>query len=163
MSLIYSLLNKIFSEFLESTQKSEAYNGARFFVIASITAIISLIVSRIFTSKKDLKASEIKVIYEGKSFCLSAFCDSGNVLVEPLSGKPVILLSQYTDLGKIIFYKPDKFKRYIPYTDVTGQGIIKGIVPDEIIVNDISISAVIAPIDKKSFDGYDALVPSSIV
>jgi hypothetical protein len=88
MSLIYSLLNKIFSEFLESTQKSEAYNGARFFVIASITAIISLIVSRIFTSKKDLKASEIKVIYEDgtektvkRGVCFSVYDEGDTVKV----------------------------------------------------------------------------------
>lgn len=163
MSLLYSLLNTVFYDLIKNYSQSSAYNGARFFVIASITAIISMVFSRIFTSKKDIKSTEIIIEYDKKRFVINALCDSGNILSEPISGKPVVIVSNRSKIGKIISEKEDKNKRYIPYKDVHGKGIIKGVLPEKIIINKNIVDAVVAPVDNTDFGGYEALVPISLV
>ena len=163
MSLLYSVLNSVLYDFLKNYPQSSAYNGARFFIIASITAIISMVFSRIFTSKKDIKSVEITIEYAKENYKIIALCDSGNILTEPISGKPVIILSNSTKLGKIISENEDKNIRYIPYKDVCGKGIIKGVLPKKIIIEKNEVDAIIAPVDKKDFAGYEALVPISLI
>ncbi len=163
MSLLYSFLNKIFYKFLEAYPQKSLYNGTRFFIIASITAIVSMIFSRIFTSKKDIKSASMVVTIDKEEYNIDALCDSGNVLTEPISGKAVVLVTLNSRLGKLIHNKDDKNKRFIPYKDVGGKGLLKGIVPEKIFVNKNYVDAVIAPVDKKDFAGYDALIPISLV
>lgn len=163
MSLIYSILNRIFYDVIKNYSEVSIYNGARFFIIASITAIVSIVVSRIFTSKKDVKAVEIKIIYEGSEYKIQALCDSGNLLVEPISQKPVVLVSEKTRVGRALLNKEDRYKRYIPYKDVSGEGILKGVTPEKIYVGDNLVDAIIAPINKVGFAGYDALVPRALI
>ncbi len=163
MSLMYSALNKILYDIIKDYPQKSAYNGARFFIIASITAVVSIIVSRIFTKKKDVKAIEVKIKYDSVEYKLQGLCDSGNLLVEPLSLKPVILVSDDSKMGRIIASKDDKFKRYIPFKDVSGNGILKGVIPEKIYVGDNLVDAVVTPIENKSFAGYQALIPASLV
>jgi stage II sporulation protein GA (sporulation sigma-E factor processing peptidase) len=163
MSLLYSLLNRLFYDIIKSYSSVSIYNGSRFFIIASLTAVVSIIVSRIFTSKKDVKAIEIKIIYENCVYKIQALCDSGNLLVEPISQKPVILVAEKTRMGKVLASKEDKYKRYIPYKDVGGEGILKGAIPDKVYVGDNLVDAIVAPIKHNDFAGYDALVPRALI
>lgn len=163
MSLLYSFLNRLFFEFLAEFPVKNAYNGARFFLIVSITAIVSIFFSRIFSKKGDIKATVVTIEYEGESYKITALCDSGNMLTDPLSGKPVVLVSEKTRLAKKLEKVDDKFKRYIPYSDVSGKGMLKGIIPKKIIVGENLVDAIVAPINKDSFASYEALVPQTLV
>ena len=163
MSLLYTFANKLLADIIASYSYQSAYNGARFFIIASISIIIGIIFSRIFTSKKDVKSTEIKITYQNKEYKLSALCDSGNLLTEPISAKCVILVTSNSDIGSKITALEDIYKRYIPYSDVGGNGALKGIIPEKIIVGDNMVDAIIAPINKNDFGGFDALVPSALV
>ena len=163
MSLLYSFLNKLLAEVIANYSQSTAYNGARFFIIASITAIVSIIFSRIFTSKRDVKSTEITIRLDDKDFTMEALCDSGNMLRDPILAKPVVLVSNDSKIGKIIINKEDKKKRFIPYSDVSNSGILKGIIPEKVMIGDNFVDAIIAPIEKKDFAGYEALVPSKLL
>ncbi|MBQ8545897.1 MAG: sigma-E processing peptidase SpoIIGA [Clostridia bacterium] len=163
MSLLYSILNKLLAEVIANYSQTTAYNGARFFIIAAITAIVSIIFSRIFTSKKDVSSTEITVRLDEIDFKMNALCDSGNMLCDPILSKPVILVSCESKIGKIITSKEDKRKRFIPYSDVSSSGILKGIIPEMVKIGDNIVDAVIAPIEKKDFAGYEALVPSKLL
>ena len=105
----------------------------------------------------------IVITIKDKKFILKGLCDSGNLLTEPLTGKCVILVSEKTLIGSLINNESDLKKRYIPYHGVEKEGILKGIIPQKILVNECEKSAIIAPIENKSFEGYDALVPSSLI
>lgn len=163
MSLLYSFLNRIFLDFLAEYPVKSVYNGARFFLIVSITAIVSIFFSKIFTNKKDIKATEVTIEYGGEKYKITALCDSGNMLTDPLSGKPVVLVSKKTRLGNKLEKVDDKFKRYIPYNDVSGKGMLKGIVPQKIKVGENLVDAIVAPINKDDFASYEALVPQTLV
>ena len=105
----------------------------------------------------------MKVMMKNKSYHLKGLCDSGNVLFEPITGKSVILVSSVSDIGKMIELESDIKKRYIPFCSVDKKGMLRGIVPDKLLINNSEISAIIAPAENKSFNGFDALVPLSLV
>ena len=162
MSITYSLLNKlILSSFVEDTYAS--YSGARIFIIIGLTAVISLIFSRILTKNKNVEFVDLNIKIKNNDYSLRGLCDSGNLLVEPFSGKGVILVSEESLLGKEILSYDDYRVRYIPYKDISGEGILKGISPKEIKINGRLIDAVIATSKNNNFNGYDALVPKTVL
>ena len=163
MSLLFTFFNKIFGEYIQKYSQENVYNGARFFIIASLTAIVSIMFTRIFTTKKDIKATEITIKVDKKEYKIEALCDSGNMLCDPILVKPVILVTDNSKIGKMIKNKDDIKKRYIPYSDVSGSGILKGIVPESVVVGNNVVDAIIAPIEKNDFAGYEALVPANLV
>ena len=165
MSLIFSIFNKIFYTYIVNSKliATNAYNGVRFIVVALISILASFIVTRIYNSKKAIKNVQIEIEFENNSYSLNGLCDSGNLLTEPLSGKSVILVSQSSMLGGEIKNHPDYKKRYIPYTSVNAKGILKGIIPKKIIINDSEVDAIVATSEENDFGGYEALVPISLI
>lgn len=163
MSLIYSFMNRIFADAISKIEKTTSYNGARFFLIASVTAIVSIVFARVFTREKDKKTALLKIEYEGTEYKFEGLVDSGNRLKDPLSQKPVILLSNAVALSEKIKLKDDKYKRFIPYGDVSGGGILKGIMPKKIYINDALADGIVCVSDKSDFSGYNALIPSCLL
>ena len=163
MSVMYSLLNKLLLYVGRDQTLKEKYSSARSFIIIGLTAIISTVLVRIFTSKKELRAVNLLVVYDGEEYKLCGLCDSGNLLTEPFSGRKVILVSESSPLGEKILSIDDIYKKYIPYKDATGNGLLKGIIPKCVTVNENKTDAVVATVKNKQFDGYDALVPSALL
>lgn len=163
MSLLYSFMNKLLADFIADYSYEGAYNGARFLIIVSLTSIISMALSKMFTAKKSIKSIEVAITYENKCFKLNGLCDSGNTLTEPISGKPVILVSEDSEIGRMIKNTQEIHKKFIPYKAVGNEGMLLGIKPKAIVINDITIDAILAPVREKNFSGFEALVPSSLV
>lgn len=163
MSLLYSLMNSVLSSFISNYSYESAYEAGRLWIIISLTAIISVVFSRILTSKKEVKTAEIKVLIKETKYELTGLTDSGNLLKDPLSGKSVILVNEESELGKRIIKIEDIYKKYIPYRDVSGEGILKGVIPDEIFINEVQVTAVVATVKTNGFGGYDALIPNALI
>ena len=163
MSLLYNFLNKILAEQIKNYSFAKVYTGARFFIIASLTAIVSMLFGRFYSSKKDVKHAHLEIKMDGKIYEFDALCDSGNMLIEPISGKSVILVTKSSDIGRAIGNVSPKSRRYIPYSAVGGDGVITGALPEYAKIDGSMADAVIAPIEKKNFAGYEAIVPLSLV
>ena len=73
-----------------------------------------------------------------------------------------MLVSAATPIGKEIESIEDIYKRYIPFKDVNGEGILKGIIPKKIEINNVSVDAVIAAVENSDFGGCDALISSEL-
>lgn len=163
MSIIYSLLNRILSDVLSKIEPNTSYNGARFFLIASLTAIASIIFARIFLKEKSNKVAKLKIKFQGYDYEMEGIVDTGNKLTDPLSKKPVILIADGLALVEKIKALDDKYKRFIPYSDVSGKGILKGVIPTKIYVDGNLVDGVVCASDKQDFSGYFALIPSSLI
>ena len=163
MSVIYSFFNNIFQDVIAKYSPGSVYSGARFLLIASITAIVSIVFSRLFSSKKDVQSAKVCITLDKKRYDIEALCDSGNMLLDPILLKPIILVSNQSRLGEIILGKNDMKKRIIPYNDVSGHGLLKGVVPESVTVNNNLVDAIIAPSETKDFAGYEALVPVTLL
>lgn len=163
MSVLYSFLNKLLAEYIESYSYTSVYTGARFFIVASLAILASIALSRVFSNEKAIKSVVVDIVLKDDSYRVDALCDSGNLLTEPISGKSVILVSADSKIGRKIEKIEDIYKRYIPYSSVGGEGMIKGVVPISISINGEERTAIVAPISNKSFAGYEACVPLSLV
>lgn len=162
MSLVYTCMNKILSSYIENYSYEQAYDTARLWIIISLTAIISVIFSRIITSKKEEVTAELTVKIGTKRYDLLGLVDSGNLLKDPLSGKSVVLVSKSSQIGVEIEKIEDIYKKYIPYSAIDGEGLLKGIVPKEILINGESACAIVATTNAGNFGGYTALVPRNL-
>ncbi len=162
MSVFYSFLNKLLSEYILEYTYDKAYNGARFFIIASLSVILAMIFGRVFSRDKNIVSRHLTVKVKSQLFEFDALCDTGNTLKDVLTGKSVILVPKESPLGNIIENIPDIYKKYIPYDAANKHGILKGIVPEKIIIDGKNIDAIIAPVENKSFTGYLGCVPYAL-
>lgn len=95
----------------------------------------------------------IEIIKNNKNYKYVGYMDSGNVLVDNLTKKAVILI----DKRKILFNI--KEFRLIPYMGVEGNSMIKVIKIDKLIFNNKEYSDVLLGImDKISLDGIDVIL-----
>ena len=89
---------------------------ASFFWIKAIVAALVLTgVTICFMQKKDFmeRILKVDVIHHGKTWELSGYWDSGNLLQDPYNGKPVNILQ--AKLAGQIFSEPGDYSRLIPY------------------------------------------------
>ncbi len=89
---------------------------ASFFWIKAIVAALVLTgVTICFMRKRDFmeRILKIDVIHHGKTWELSGYWDSGNLLQDPYNGKPVNILQ--AKLAGQIFSEPGDYSRLIPY------------------------------------------------
>lgn len=115
-------------------------------VLALISYIISTIVIKLYNqtiSKKEIYS--LTIIKDDLQSHFYAFADSGNRLVEPFSGYPVII----ADEKKLCV----NTERIIPYNTVGGEGMLKAFKPDKIIISN----------GKKSFEAVNVYVALSNV
>lgn len=95
----------------------------------------------------------IEIHINNKHYKYTAYMDSGNVLVDKLTNKKVILI----DKRKILF--DIKEFRLIPYTGVNGMNMIKVIKVDKIIFDNKDYCDVLVGImDKISLDGVEVIL-----
>ena len=126
------------------------FNNTYFYVDFSLLLLIfvtaflytALNIFRYFFDRNMLLSDDYKVSvkYKGNTVILEGFADTGNTLADFFSGKPVIICSR-EELSEIVNI-PDnpeeclKIKgfRLIPYSTVSGAGMIPVFSPDEIII-----------------------------
>ena len=95
----------------------------------------------------------IEIINKNKKYKYTAYMDSGNVLVDSLTKKSVILI----DKRKILFNI--KEFRLIPYMGVNGSNMIKVIKIDKLLFNNKEYNNVLLGIiDNISLDGVDVIL-----
>lgn len=95
----------------------------------------------------------IEIINKNKRYKYIGYMDSGNVLVDTLTKKIVILI----DKRKLLFNI--KEFRLIPYIGVNGSNLIKVVKIDKLIFNDKEYSNILLGImDKISLDGVDVIL-----
>ena len=162
MSVIYVFLNKVIA-LTPGNNSHVTYSGARTFVIVGLTFIISLIFGRILIKKKEEEFVEVIVNIKNREYVLKGLCDSGNLLVEPFSGKKVILVGENSEIGKAILSFNEYKYKYIPFKDLSGEGVLKGILPNEIKINGKPIDVIIAITKNNNFNGCEALVPKTVL
>ncbi len=130
-------------------------------LFALIAGAVSLLYDRLRTVKKREVSAVIKLF--GKSIKLRLLCDSGDLLCEPISKKPVVIVSPMViGMSELPENMPEELRLCaIPTEAVTGKRLIYGFF-SELEVEGRLVSAVIAPIDT-DFGGFDGIIPESLL
>lgn len=149
-------------------------------ILALGSALISFIWSAITEKHAIERDAMVHIELNGTSLDFRGLCDSGNLLCEPISGRPVLVMKQ-EQFSRFIgdqFFKSasqglidhmtEKERRrirYIPMQSVGGEGIMIGFIPDKVTVNGEEREVCIAPDHSGScdFDGYDLLLSPTLL
>lgn len=95
----------------------------------------------------------IELYYNNKKYKYTAYMDTGNVLIDSLTKKSVILI----DKRKLLF--DIKEFRLIPYTSINGESMIKVVKLDKLIFNNKEYNNVLLGIiDNINLDGVDIIL-----
>jgi len=150
-----------------------------FVILAIVCALLSRFGGRLAKEKAAKRECTLDITLGSHSVTLSALVDSGNLLKEPISEKPVIIAT-YDSARKILpldmlqayrsvsFPDADMLSRYpklriIPTSSVGGSRLLLAFCPDRISIDKKEVDAYLA-IDPASsdFGGFKAIVPSVI-
>lgn len=157
------------------TDRSDGASPLMFLLFMLISGAVSLLYGRlrVFGGKRREVSSRITLL--GETAGARLLCDSGNLLCDPISSKPVIILAPKifgdrlplelrtgeTDIGALSGSLCTKL-RLIPAQGVTGSRLLVGIVPDEVLVDGNEVDAIIALADG-SYDGCDGIIPEELI
>ncbi len=147
---------------LKATQDYEL-GGVLMLCIAISYILISAvgdIVKKLTILNKNV--TNLNISYNKKQVSTKAFCDTGNHLTDPVTKKPVIVVSLNSikdilpsEMVYSLLHNEDVLKIYtsfctehrlklIPYKAISGDGFLLGIKPDEIKINNNPVDAVVA-------------------
>ena len=184
MTAIFNLLNKLDLPLeLISSDKLSTYVFA---VLALIGGIISLKSGQIISRRGAVGECKLFVRFCGEDFVFSGFSDSGNLVREPISGRPVIFLDRSVFEKKLSLdfldsYANGKFDTSFPcrklslvsFHTAAGGSIAVAAFPDSLRIEfeggkgkirTVYPDALICPVTLgKSSQGYNAVIPSEIV
>lgn len=131
-----------------------------------ICSALSILLVRLFTSRKSKKTVVVEIAAPGERLSLIGLCDSGNMARDPFSSLPVIIVKKHSlgALGALLEKEDCPLKlRMIPVEGIGGHTLMRGFVPDEVYIDGVRSAAVIASdAGDGSFAGHDAVVPASL-
>lgn len=186
MTALFSIFNK--TGLFEGIKKTDG-DGLSvwlFALLAAISGIMTLAGGRFFSGRMSRRQVEIEITYKRERIRISAMTDSGNLLCEPVRGKPCIIsdidalktvipkevlkIAASGDILDIDNLSADCGRRIsvIPSTGVSGDKMLLGFRADKIALVDgkkaYEVDAVLALAHLgKAADGCKALVPSSLL
>ena len=103
--------------------------------IMGLGALVFMEVSRMIQRKRQSHLCKVELIGKGARITVNALMDTGNSLIEPVSGKPVCILEKEIFEGLWRTGSPEGF-RVIPYHSVgKKRGILYGYLVPEIKIN----------------------------
>jgi len=161
LSVLLSMGNPVYTKMPGKSSYPTAYLTA---------VVICILLARLFTYRKGASFAEITIRRGSRTAKTTALVDTGNLLKDPLSGSPVILVSAksieylYPVLHSGNIGENTKL-RLIPSGSVGGEKLLYGIIPDEVKVDGIVCRAVLVveDIPENHYGGYGALCPGSLI
>lgn len=175
MTALYSFVGKAAGFFGMGQQEMAPSASPIFFAIAAlISGVVSLAYGKFKNKTEEKRKVTAELTLLGKSMPLSLLCDSGNLLRDPFSGKPVIVISKASldgilpaefDLAKSDLSVMEELKaRYIPVSGVAGTGMFLCFCPDKISVEGRLIDGMVA-IDENDQDygGCGGIIPQILI
>ncbi len=128
----------------------------RYIIILILSPLVLLIYYRLTKRFKNNYNNryDLLIKYDGLEFRGTGYLDSGNKLVSPISGKPIILVEKE-------YIKNHKLKLLpVPFNALNHHGIVNCFKPDEVYVNGKSQTGVLIGISEVKFniEGVNALL-----
>lgn len=161
LSVFLSLGTPVYTESAENRGYPTAF-------LATVAVCMTMV--RLFTRRKSIGTTAITVRRGNNSEKITALVDSGNLLTDPLSGRPAILVSE-TALHRLYpvidsIHMDENLKiRLIPSQSVAGEKLLYGIIPDEVTVGGIrkDVVLVVEDVAADHYGGQGALCPMCIL
>ena len=186
MTLLYSQLNRIPG--LTDRVEEDGLSAWLFLGIAVASAVMTALWGCGFRRAASRREVELIVEHGGQCVQMRAFCDSGNLLRDPISAKPVIAVraermrglvppalcgaAHGRALSEVVLTMPDEARknfRLIPAQTAAGEGLLVAFLPDRVCVREDGkkeereVSALVALTKLNEKAGIEALLPGELM
>ncbi len=175
MTALFELLNGM--NIPLSDMESDGISAWGLALLAVVSGALTFFCNRFFRRKSTRKYVGISLSLFGKSTTLRGFCDSGNLLCDPLGGKPCIIADKKALVGvvpkEVLEATPMSISalditaarrvRLIPAKTATGTGMLIAIRPDSISLDGREVEALLVLSELGENDGCTALVPCELI
>ena len=186
MTAIFNMMNTLgFANALESG----GGDGMPVWIFAALSAIsgfATLRGGRFLRQKQSERSADVEIELDGKKVKLTALCDSGNLVRDPISGKCIVVTDlcsvspalppemldavRKNDMSAIESLPREHVRkiRFVPSRTATGSGMLYAIKPDRLTVTvcgvSQSVDALFAPVTLgASAGGFQALLPPELL
>ena len=154
MTAMYSLLNRMDLPLDQLGNNGYDISVWGFAVLAIVSAIATSLGGKFIKSVSNSTVSKVIVEYQGRAAVVNGMEDTGNLLTDPISGKPIIVIDVKSaarllgedcaqmaargDVSNVIGMRGDHKIRVVPINTASGSSMLCAFVPDRIIINVIS-------------------------
>lgn len=175
MTALFELLNTL--DIPADEIESDGISAWTLLLLAVISGAITLFGGRFFRRKSARRYSSVSLTYKGNKKTLRGFCDSGNLLRDPISGKPCVVADRPALVGivphSILSATPESISslgtdeakriRLIPAKTATGSGMLVAWRPDVLSLDGRAVDALLVISDIGEHEGCEALVPCELL
>ncbi len=184
MTALFSLLNR--AQLPLDGVGNDGISAWVLVLLAATSAVITLFGGRSFRRRSARTYTKVRIVISQKSRTLNAFCDSGNLLCDPISSKPCIIVSinaldgvlpkELADIARDKSFEAvtsldretAKRVRLIPAKTAFGSGMLIAMRADKILMGEADamreVDALLALCDAKEMgEGCEALVPTELL
>ena len=184
MTALYSWFNYLGAEQdllifgqLETVQEQLPFS---LFVMGAVAvALISILFGRLLARRRSIRRATLVLEHEGRQAVLNALEDSGNLLVEPFSGEPVVIIGK--SAARELFSRDmlllleelrprgeyaAKTVRFVVSESVGGRKAFAVLRPNRILVNGEAVSAWLGVAGEEFFGPskeFEASIPSALL
>lgn len=145
------------------------------FTGAGMIMLCSMLFARFFCNSVNKKSFCVSITTETVQKEYTLLCDSGNLLLDPYSNLPVIVLRK--DAENELCINDDIYNsyvenhiRYIPVNTAFGRGVLKAIKPKGVRVKNeksayknVDVIIAFSSNEENDFGGNDGIIPQSVV
>jgi len=129
-----------------------------------LAPLILYIFTKSIKALKEIKNYYYKVkiiFFNNYELTLTGFLDTGNKLKDPVTNKPIILISKKKVKGLV----PIRSPMYVPYNSLNHHGLLECLKPKYLSINDIELKNYLIGFSEESFklNGIDCLLNYNIL
>lgn len=140
------------------------FENINYLLILLISPIILYVFIKSIKGLKEIKNYyyQVKIIFKDNSeLKVTGFLDTGNKLVDPVTNKPIILISKKKLKGSIHIRSP----MYVPFNALNHHGLLLCIKPKYIMINNKKLTNYLIGLSEESFklNGIDCLLNYKIL
>lgn len=179
MTGISSWLNRL------TLPASESAGGPWFYLLAATGGLLTFLWGRLCQRRAKGKRATLRVVFGGKAVSLCCMTDTGNLLTDPVSGRPVVIVSRHS--ASLVFPPPllsvltagnrqavaglpsewGRRVRLIPSVTATGSGLLVAVKPDSAALDagrgEKTVDLLLATAPFEPGAGYEALLPAALI
>ncbi len=163
--------------------ETNAAGGPWFYVLAAAGGLSTFAWGRLCQRRAKGKHAALRVVLDQKEVTFDCMTDTGNLLTDPVSGRPVVIVSERSagallpppllralaDRNAVAALPPALARRVrlVPSVSATGSGLLVAVLPDSAGLDagrgERSVDLLLAPTAFEPGAGYDALLPAALI
>ena len=158
-------------------------DGPWFYVLAALGGLLTFAWGRLCQRRAKGKHATLRVVLDQKTATFACMTDTGNLLKDPVSGRPVVIVSHRAARALLppplllaaldrsaVAALPQalaKRVRLVPSVSATGQGLLVAVLPDSAELDagrgKKQVDLLLAATAFEPGAGYDALLPAALM